>query len=237
MSQPTEALSASIGTLTRFLVGEQTMSETLQRVAELGEAAIPGAVLTGLTLLGSDGRPTTAVCTDPGTLLVDSVQYDVGDGPCLTALRQMRIVAVPKMKDETRWPEVVDRARTNGVHSSLSAPLVVGDRGIGALNFYARSEKAFSEDDEKTAQTFALQAAVVLANTQAYWGAHDLSEQLEVAMVSRAAIEQAKGVIIEQSGVTSGEAFQLLKRASQRENRKLREIAVEIVRHAELRRR
>jgi GAF domain-containing protein len=237
VAEPTEALSASIDALTQFLVGEQTMGETLGRVAAHGERAIPGADLTGLTLLTKQGRPTTAVCTDPETLSVDQIQYEHGDGPCLTSFREMRIISVPRMKTETRWPEVAQTAIDKGVRSSLSAPLVVGENGIGALNFYSRSENAFSVEDEETAQTFALHAAVVLANAQAYWSAYDLSQHLEQAMMNRAAIEQAKGVIIEQSGVTADEAFELLKSASQRENRKLREIAAEIVKRAQDRRR
>lgn len=163
MAEPTEALSASIDALTGFLVGERTMGETLQRVAERGEAAVPGVELTGLTLLKGDGHPTTAVCTDPETLEFDQMQYESGAGPCLAAFRELRVIRVPSMRAETRWPYMTDRASEKGVHASLSAPLVVGDRGIGALNFYSRSENAFSGDDEETAQTFALHAAVVLA--------------------------------------------------------------------------
>jgi GAF domain-containing protein len=236
MAEPTESLSASIDTLSRFLVGEQTMGETLLRVAQLAEAAV-GADLTGVTLVNSEGHPTTAVRTDPDTGAVDQLQYDVGEGPCLAALREMRVVSVPSMRLERRWPHVAECAEEKGVRSSLSAPLVVGERGIGALNFYARTENAFSEEDEETAQTFALHAAVLLANAQAYWNAYELGQQLEQAMLSRASIEQAKGILIEQSGVTSDEAFELLRRASQRENRKLREIALEIVAHAQERRR
>lgn len=237
MAEPTQALSSSIDALTEFLLGEGRMGDTLHRVAELGQQAIPGAHFTGLTLLQQDGRPTTAVCTDPTTQAVDQAQYDLGDGPCLTAFREKRVVKVRDMKVETRWPQVTARATENGVQSSLSAPLIVRDSGIGALNFYSLSDNAFSDDDEETAQTFSLHAAIVVANAQAYWSAHELSEQLQQAMVSRAAIEQAKGVIIEQSGVSSEEAFELLRRASQRENRKLREIAAEIVKRAQERQR
>lgn len=237
MVEPSSAISASLDALTRFLIGEQTMGETLQRVAELGEAAIPGADLTGLTLLTREGRPTTAVCTDPEALVVDQFQYENGDGPCLTAFREMRMVSVPSMKRESRWPLMTKRATEKGVLSSLSAPLIVGEKGIGAINFYSFSDNGFTADDEGTAQTFGLHAAVVLANAQAYWQAYELSQQLQQAMVSRAGIEQAKGVLIEQSGVSSDEAFELLKRASQRENRKLREIAAEIVRRSQERHR
>ncbi len=82
-----------------------------------------------------------------------------------------------------------------------------------------------------------MHASVVLANAQAYWSAYELSRQLQQAMESRASIEQAKGILIEQSGVNEDEAFQLLRRASQRENRKLRDIATEVVRRAQERQR
>ena len=54
---------------------------------------------------------------------------------------------------------------------------------------------------------------------------------------SRAVIEQAKGVIIASSGCTADEAFAILRGQSQLENRKLRDIATELVQHQQLRRR
>jgi GAF domain-containing protein len=236
MAESTEALSASLDALTTFVIGEQTMGETLRRIVELGQAAIPKADLTGLTLLTEQGRPTTAVFTGPATPDLDRVQYDTGQGPCLAAFRELRVINVPEMRTETRWPKVAAQAHDDGVRSSLSAPLILHDRGIGALNFYSRSDHAFTEHDEDTAQSFGLHAAVVVANAEAYWSAHTLSEQLQRAMSSRAEIEQAKGILMGQSGVTPEEAFDLLKRASQRENRKLREIAIEIVRRSQERR-
>jgi GAF domain-containing protein len=237
MAEPTEALTASLDALGRFLVGELTLAQTLQNVAELGEAAIPGADLTGLTLLTAEGETTTAVCTAPETVEVDQIQYERGDGPCLAAFREMQLVSVPSMRAESRWPRVSDGATHRGVNSSLSAPLIVKDRGIGALNFYSRREKAFSDLDAETAEMFAVHAAVVLANAHAYWRALEKAEQLEQALASRATIDQAKGVLIEQTGISPEEAFDLLRRASQRENRKLREIAAEIVKRAQERHR
>ncbi len=79
---------------------------------------------------------------------MDQIQYERGDGPCLTAYREMCVITVPSMDAETRWPEVSTFATQRVVRSSLSAPLIVGDRGIGALNFYSCSENAFTTDDE-----------------------------------------------------------------------------------------
>jgi AmiR/NasT family two-component response regulator len=73
-------------------------------------------------------------------------------------------------------------------------------------------------------------ASVVLANATAYWGAQELGEQLTAAMQSRAIIEQAKGILMGQSpDLDADGAFAVLRRASQRENVKLRDIAQRIV--------
>jgi AmiR/NasT family two-component response regulator len=82
--------------------------------------------------------------------------------------------------------------------------------------------------------TFARHAAIVLANAQVYWDARQLSENLEQALHSRSTINYAIGILIRAGagGRSPEEAFQILVRASQRENRKLRDIAAEIVRHA-----
>ncbi len=76
----------------------------------------------------------------------------------------------------------------------------------------------------------------MLANAQAYWDARHLSEQLGQAMQFRAVIEQAKGVLMATGGRNADEAFQLLVRASQRENRKLRDVAADLVERAQQRR-
>ena len=105
-----------------------------------------------------------------------------------------------------------------------------GSRASGALNLYARTADGFSSDDEALGIELAAAAAIVLANASAYWEASQLSEQLGQAMRSRAVIEQAKGILMARSPqLTADEAFDLLRKASQRENVKLRDIAQRIV--------
>jgi GAF domain-containing protein len=113
----------------------------------------------------------------------------------------------------------------------------VDKAALGAMNLYSREERAFGCRDRTDAELFAAQAAIVLANSQAYWDAHQLSTGLAEAMRSRAVIEQAKGVLMGAEGVDEDEAFGILARASQRENVKLREIAQRIVHTATTRRR
>jgi transcriptional regulator with GAF, ATPase, and Fis domain len=113
--------------------------------------------------------------------------------------------------------------------STLSLPLGVRGNGIGALNLYAREPAAFSEEQEQVGMMFATQASVALANAQLYDSAYRLTQQLQEALTSRAVIDQAKGILMGQSGVGAEEAFNMLRSASQSENRKLRDLAEEMV--------
>jgi GAF domain-containing protein len=221
-------LQESLQALTRFLVGDSTVAQTLQRIVDVSAAAVPPAAYTGISMLVED-KVTTSVFSDPDVPEIDQAQYDSGHGPCVDAYRDRVVYEVPSTAHDTRWPEFSQAALEHGIGSSLSLPLVAGEMSLGALNFYARDEAAFSDDDREAGQAFATQAAVVLANAQAYWDAHALSEQLTEAMQSRATIEQAKGILMAQSGVDADTAFAMLRSASQRENRKLRDVAHELV--------
>jgi GAF domain-containing protein len=214
--------------MSRFFVGDATLEETLQQVSDLACQAVETADMVGLTML-VEGRAKTAVFTDEDALDIDSAQYDTGHGPCLDAFRHQQVYRIDDMEKDTLWPAFSEAAAARGVQSSMSVPLQARHEGVGALNFYSRSSPHFTDDDVAVGLQFAAHAAIVLANSQAYWDAHQLSEDLLQAMKSRAAIEQAKGILMGAQRCTADEAFQILVRASQRENRKLREIAEEIV--------
>ncbi len=228
MTTSDDPVRDSLATLSRFFVGDQTMKDTLQRVIELAAVAVPPARYTGISMIVDD-RVVTSVFNDEEVLEIDEAQYRAGTGPCIDAFRRGEVYVITSTERDDRWPEFCRTARDHGVRSTLSLPLVVGDDSVGALNFYSQQEDGFSKDDQENGETFALQAAVVLANAQAYWDARTLSEHLNEAMRSRATIEQAKGILMAQSNVGADEAFDLLRSASQRENRKLRDVAQGLV--------
>jgi ANTAR domain len=96
------------------------------------------------------------------------------------------------------------------------------------MNLYSQKEHGFTADDTENAVQFCLQAGVVLGNANAYWDACGMSERLNQAMEHRAVIEQVKGMLMTAHGCTADEAFQFLVKASQRENIKLRDLALRI---------
>jgi GAF domain-containing protein len=217
--------------MSRFFVGDATLRDTLHRVSELACAAVSSADMVGISML-VEGRPHTAVFTDDTAQEIDAAQYETGVGPCLDAFRHRQVFRIDDMEKDQQWPPFSEAAAAQGIQSSLSVPLLARHEGVGALNFYSRSTAGFSDDDVQIGLQFATQAAIVLANSQAYWDARHLGEDMAEAMKSRATIEQAKGILMGVQRCSADEAFQILVRASQRENRKLREIAEEIVARA-----
>jgi len=221
-------LTSCLAALSRFFIGDGTLEQILRRVADLTVEAIPPAEFVGITM-PVEGRKRTAIFTDRLSPVIDQAQYDTGDGPCLEAFETQRVTSIESTGEDGKWPAFRRVAAMHGIHSTMAFPLVVDRRTIGAMNLYSRSEHAFDEADAETGMLFASQAAIVLANAQLYWDARELSEGLGEAMMHRAVIEQAKGVLMGAQGCDEDEAFQMLVKASQRENVKVRTVAKRIV--------
>ena len=224
-------LTGALAVLSQFLVADATFGDTLHRLAELTVDAVPPIAAAGMSMLDRNGRPTTAVFTDPAAPEIDEAQYRTGAGPCLDAWRQRRPISIGDTTDRGgRYDEFKGSCVDHGVFSTLSLPMIAGDKALGALNVYAREKCAFSDADVAATTNFAAVASAVLANATAYWGALELGQQLRQAMQSRAVIEQAKGMLMASSPeLTADDAFAVLVRASQRENSKLRDVAQRIV--------
>lgn len=225
-------LSGALGALSSFLIADASLGETLQRVADITQETVPNAAFVGLTMLDERERVTTAIFTDEESPEIDRSQYESGRGPCLEAWRTKRVVRIDDIERDgaERYPEFADACKAHGVRSTLSMPLIAADRGIGAMNMYARERAGFSAADQDVSADLATAISAVLANAVAYWDAYDLSAQLRQAMASRAVIDQAKGMLMAKSPeLGPDDAFDVLRKASQRENVKLRDIAQRIV--------
>lgn len=224
MSNPSVSPESAVAALSRYFVGNQTLGESLHQVAELALDTLPQTTHVGITML-VDGRLTTSVFTHPEVAEIDQAQYRTGEGPCVDAYREGRVHSIESTLEPGKWQAFRDCAARHGVRSTLALPLVTLDGPIGALNMYAAPERAYSSADVDLAQMFATQGAFLLANAQAYWDARALSENLEQAMISRATIEQAKGIIMTTVGCGPERAIEMLTKQSQDQNIKLRILA------------
>ncbi|MGY1643034.1 ANTAR domain-containing protein [Geodermatophilus sp. SYSU D00703] len=199
-------------------------------MADLTKRVMPGDPEASVTLLVKDA-PMTVVDTGPLALGLDEVQYDRGDGPCLHSARNGLPVEIGDTRVDSRWTDYLRYVAGQGVLSMLAVPLIVaGDEQVaGSLNVYARRPHAFDEASRAVATGFAPYAAVAAGTVQAYRRARETADNLQVALESRAVIEQAKGILIERHELTPHQAFEALAAVSMSRNVKVRDIAEHLV--------
>ncbi len=214
----------------RLLADDASLVDSLNGVATGGCSLLEGCKAASVTVLELD-RPMTLTATSDTATALDAAQYEADAGPSLDAARGLRVVRIDDAEG-SEWPAFAESARELDVASALCVPLLLPDpTTLGAINFYGGASGTFCDGDLRMAQSFAAQASTVVSNALAYWGAFDQAANLTLAMEHRAEIEQAKGILMATQRCTADEAFDLLRRASQRENRKLRDVAADLVRH------
>jgi transcriptional regulator with GAF, ATPase, and Fis domain len=214
-------LSQTFADIARALLSEDTVEATLQRIVDLAVETVEGCECAGITFVRG-GQWSTPASTSEVPPAVDSIQYETGEGPCLDAIREHEVFQTDDLSQEERWPRFAPRAAAEtAVVSMLCFRLFVEEDTLGALNLYAMIPAAFDDDDRAVGSVFAAHAAVALSTAQ-----HD--HQMEEALRSRDTIGQAKGILMARQGVTADEAFDMLRRGSQRLNIKLRQLAQQV---------
>jgi GAF domain-containing protein len=216
--------------LSRVALVGRTLNDVLTDIVAIAARGIPGAEASSITLLRDD-KAFTAAYSGEMALAADEVQYEQGYGPCMDAGRGGVLLRVDDIRTEKRWPDYVARLQeTSPIRSSLSIPLPYQGSSIGALNNYATKPGAFASPESiRAGSDVAEVIAVAVANADAHAQLFDQARNMRLAMESRAVIEQAKGVLMAQRHVDADQAFEILRAASQRYNRKLRDIAFGIV--------
>jgi GAF domain-containing protein len=220
--------------LSRLVLVDRSLTDVLTDVTRLAAQGIPGAEATSITLIRND-RAFTVAHYGEMSLAADELQYEHGSGPCMDAGRAGVLLRVDDMRTEQRWPEYVAHlVETTEVRSSLSIPLPYQGSSIGALNNYSTQPSAFAHPESLSAGLEVAEiVAVAVANADAHAQLGEQARNMGLAMESRAVIEQAKGVLMAQRHVDADQAFEILREASQRYNRKLRDIARGIVEGAQ----
>lgn len=214
-----------------LLVPEESVQSALDRICELAHQAIAGTTGAAVSLMRGNRR--TAAYSNPDPVMrADELQYEMDEGPCVSAWRDKKVYRIDSMADEKRWPRWTAAAGAMGVQSCVSAPVMVRDQAIGAIKAYSDMPSHYTDRDERTLSLLASQAAVVLMNVVEYSEATSTINQLKEAIGTRDVIGMAKGILMEREGVTDERAFDMLRVASQTENIKLRDIAAKIVERA-----
>jgi len=190
---------------------------------------VMSAAGAGIMLAQDDGNLAFVAASEQRVVDVELHQAQVGQGACHEAFAINEIVQVDDIEDEDRWPEYVELVKACGLRSVLGVPLNAFGETIGVINIYREQPAAWSDEDIGAAQVLASMGAGYILNANQLKAQHNLSEQLHSAIESRDLIGQAKGIIMAQAQLDSDAAFEVLRQRSQDQNRKLRDIAEEVV--------
>jgi hypothetical protein len=221
-------LASAYGQFLGLLVEAPDVDAFLDKMVRLAADVVTPVAACGVTVR-RDGQPFTVASSNDLAARVDEIQYGTDEGPCLDALRTGTVVRVDDLSQEERWDSYRPHAVARGVVSSLSLPLTVERETLGALNLYSATPAAFAGSHGVHAADFAERSSVALTVNLRQVRQAQVQHQLADAMVSSSVIDQAIGVLMGQQRCTAGAAFDLLRQASQHRNRKLRDIAAEII--------
>lgn len=214
--------------LMQLLVGADTTESFLSQLARAVVERVPRAVACGVSVSATEWSRLLGAASDDVALRMDGIQYDVGDGPCLTALRDGVTVSVDDLANDPRWPEFARQGVQEGVGTSLSVPMHVAGDLVGALNIYGYDAHALS-DDHQLAHRFAEQASAAVAPGLRLADREEQSRHLEKALQYRSAIDQAIGILMARLGIDTSTAFEVLRYRSQNTNVKLHDVAKAVI--------
>lgn len=207
------------------LVGSYDVAEMLHVVVD-SSVELLGCGGAGLLLLDRRGELQVAASSGQGSRLLEVLQAQDGDGPCAEAVRTGSVVLGDDPQEmAARWPLFAKAADVAGYRSVCSVPLSLGSTTMGSLNLFDTGERRCTDERLRLARALADLAAVSLVQAQAAERNVVLIEQLEAALHSRVAIEQAKGLLAEAYGVDVSAAFSHLLRYARNHNHKLSDVA------------
>jgi GAF domain-containing protein len=187
-----------------------------------------GEVWCAVTLLRERKAGTVASSSTRAEAL-DEIQYPIGNGPCLTAAREHRLVHIPDVREDRQWPEYNEAAARSGIRSVVGVPFELGDEARAGLNVYSDQPHKYDDAAIKHIQREVLLASKALRLAVRMARHRDTAAELEAAMRSRTTIDLAVGIVMDQNRCSQEEAVRILTAASNHRNIKLRDLAAELV--------
>lgn len=190
--------------------------------------AVSGA---GVMLMSGD-LPAGSLCTtDAVSALIEDLQYALGEGPCLDAYRQDRVVSEPDLISPhvARWPAFTPKALDAGVRAIFGFPLGVGGVRLGALNLYKDEMGPLGDEQHADALVLAALIAQWVLARQAEAPPGALAKELEIDANLNAAIHNAAGVVSVQLEVSLTEALIRLRAYAFANERLLRDVAQDVI--------
>jgi GAF domain-containing protein len=225
-----ERLAEAFAELVVATVGEFDVHELLQVLTERC-VDVMDVSASGLMLAHPGSGLQVMVASNEQAKLLELFQIQHDEGPCLESFhRGEPIVAVALDGGFDQWPRFASAAANAGYTTVIAVPMRVAGKVIGALNLFGTHEQpAPAVPNVRIAQAMADVTAVAIEHVRLAHERVALIVQLETAVESRVAIEQAKGMVAHHLDIGLDEAFVLLRHRARTSRRLLKDVAVEAV--------
>ena len=214
-----------------MLVSDYDVSELFYRLVD-SCVKLAEADDAGLLLMSRAGDLDVAAATSESTHIVELLQLQAQEGPCLDAFRTGEVVETGPLTADaarSRWPVFARRAVEAGFDSVLAMPLQVRDTVIGSLNLFRIGPRDAGENDVAAAKALADLATIAIIQDRAAVDAREVVDQLQAALDTRVSIEQAKGILAERAKIDVETGFSRMRDYARANNLRLREVADLIV--------
>ena len=194
-------------------------------------ADVTGATGAGIMLMAGE-VPLGSMCsTNAVSALIEQLQYDLGEGPCIDAYRQDRPVLEPDLAepDAPRWLAFTGPAVDAGARAVFGFPLQVGAVRLGALNIYNDRPGDLTDDQYVDALVVADVAAQAVLLLQADAPPDTLAVELEANADFQYVVHQASGMVAAQLDVPLSEALIRLRGHAFGNDQTLTDVARDVV--------
>jgi GAF domain-containing protein len=217
--------------LGRLRFGEMRVEEALEQIVKVTHTvfSVDGA---GLMLADADHLLRNVAASEDRMAHLEELQISYQEGPCITAFEDKVLVAAEDLVSDPRWPLFTAAAVKRGVRAVLASPIPYNQDAVGVVAVLSEERHPWSAEAELALLAFTDLAALLIATVMMGEQRTLLATQLQSALNSRAVIEQAKGVLIGQQGLSARAAYEKLRAQARAERRKLAVVAAELVRGA-----
>ena len=185
----------------------------------------------GVTMMADHGVRGVCAASDPSSERLEELQFTLGEGPCLDAYASRRPVLVPELTENemSRWPVYAPTVHDHGVRAVFAFPLQVGAARLGVMDVFRDRAGALSPDELRHALLLAEITVNALLDQHEQNGDGVDSGDLDEAIEGHAELFQAQGMVMVLLGVSIGEAMVRMRAYAYSENRRLSEVARDIV--------
>jgi GAF domain-containing protein len=217
--------------LGKLRFGEMRVEDAMHQIVQTTHAIfeVDGA---GLMLADAEHHLRNFAVSDERLRHLEELQIRHQEGPCIAAFDNKELVGAEDLAEDPRWPAFSEAAVARGLRAVLASPVPYSQDAVGVVAVLSERRRPWSAEEELALVAFTDLAALLIASMMQNQQQSGPAVRLQGALNSRAVIEQAKGVLIGQRGLSAHAAYEQLRAQARAERRKIVAVAADLVRNA-----